>query len=295
MSPNMLVVTTTSNSCGERTRWAVAASTMSSRSSTSGWRKATARTSSRKSPSDSLRTFALWTAVTRPRRPAARRKASSATALQARRDDLAHREREVRVGHELAAAGHHVAVAVEALGVLTDDDEVEGLGQHGEVGDAACRADVRVQPVGRPDRGRRVPATLGARRVVEVRDRAEDGAVDLADAVEHGLRHRLADGLVRSPADVGVLDLEVEPEGQSSAARSTRSVAVADLGPDRVAWEHEEPHDDTPLPLSPSRWAMTSSVMVLTWLPGTTVRATASRHCAKWGAARCASSAASSR
>ncbi len=60
----MLVVTSTSKVCGRRMSSAAVASTMSSSSSTSGNSAATLRTSRRNRPSDSLRTLALWTAVT---------------------------------------------------------------------------------------------------------------------------------------------------------------------------------------------------------------------------------------
>ncbi len=83
MSPNMLVVTTTSNRSGLRMSSAAVASTMSSSSSTSGKSAATLRTSRRNSPSDSLSTLALWTAVTFPRRPRASSKAARATLSQA--------------------------------------------------------------------------------------------------------------------------------------------------------------------------------------------------------------------
>jgi hypothetical protein len=85
MSPNMLVVSTTSKALASRTSSAAMASTMRSSYATPGKRDATARTLSRKSPSDTRSTFALCTAVTLLRRRGASAKAASAMRVEPER------------------------------------------------------------------------------------------------------------------------------------------------------------------------------------------------------------------
>jgi hypothetical protein len=63
MSPNMLVVTTTSKLCGSRTRRIAKVSTITSSVSTSGYSAAARRHSSTNIPQPSLNTVSLWTKV----------------------------------------------------------------------------------------------------------------------------------------------------------------------------------------------------------------------------------------
>jgi hypothetical protein len=82
MSPNMLVVTTTSNRPGARTTCAIIASTSTSSSAIPVKSRATSRQHSRNMPSPILSTLALCTAVTRPRRRRASSKAARAIRTQ---------------------------------------------------------------------------------------------------------------------------------------------------------------------------------------------------------------------
>ena len=86
---------------------------------------ATLRTSRRNRPSESLQHVGL---VHGGHLAAALRASSKAASRDARASpcarDLAHGERDVRRRHELAGAREHVAVGVEALGVLAHDHEV---------------------------------------------------------------------------------------------------------------------------------------------------------------------------
>jgi hypothetical protein len=52
---------------------------------------------------------------------------------------------DVRGGHELTGAGEGVAVGVEALGVLPDDDQVGARHDRGRAGERLGRADVGEQ------------------------------------------------------------------------------------------------------------------------------------------------------
>ena len=79
MSPNMLVVTITSNASGWRTKRAAMASTRYSSTSSPPCCPATENAVSRNNPSVRLRTFALCTTASLRLRDAAMRQASSAT------------------------------------------------------------------------------------------------------------------------------------------------------------------------------------------------------------------------
>ena len=80
--------------------------------------------------------------------------------------DLSERQRHVRVGKELAGPGSHVAVGVEALGVLAEDDEVDGAGnRRGNALAGPCRADIGEEVELDAENGGRVHTTFAPRRI----------------------------------------------------------------------------------------------------------------------------------
>src|SRR5918998_637649 len=139
MSPNMLVVTTTSKVWGSRTSRMAKVSTMTSSTSTSGYSAAALRHSSTNMPQPSLNTVSLWTSVSFRRRW----RASSSAAFATRR--LPGRDRHVVRRAELAAAGDHVAVGLKTLVVLPHDDEVDAVVEAADVRVGAGRAHVGEQ------------------------------------------------------------------------------------------------------------------------------------------------------
>src|SRR2546422_11071287 len=94
---------------------------------------------------------------------------------RARARDLAHGEREVGRGHELAGAEEHGAVGVEALGVLARDDEIDRRSAARRKSAAASRrADIGKQVEPLAQFSRRVEAALRQRRVGVVWPRAAE-------------------------------------------------------------------------------------------------------------------------
>ena len=61
------------------------------------------------------------------------------------RGNLPNRQRHVLVRHEFAAAGVHIAVGIEAFGVLADDDEVHRPAQNGQPVAGPAGADIRIE------------------------------------------------------------------------------------------------------------------------------------------------------
>ena len=156
--------------------------------------------------------------------------------------DLPDREREIRRRHQLAAAAMHVAVGVEAFGVLANDDEIHRRA-----------APVR-QPVARAARAHvgkeieldaqlrgRVDAALGARRVSGGRHGSEDDAVRPAAGVEHGGGQRRSGRLQRGQSDLSHVEGEVERQRLLHALEHPQR-RVGDVGADAVARQHNEVH-----------------------------------------------------
>src|SRR5262249_56772985 len=86
--------------------------------------------------------------------------------------DLAHGERKVGRGHELAGAEEHGAVGVETLGVLARDDEVDRRSAARRKAAAAPRrAYIGEQVETLAQFARRVEAALRQRRIIVVRYR----------------------------------------------------------------------------------------------------------------------------
>ena len=102
--------------------------------------------------------------------------------------DLAYRQGGIRVRHEFAAAGVHVAVGVEPLGVLAHDHQVERADRTGQPGPGARRTDVGVQVEPGAQCGRHVDAAPVAGGVAQVVDRAKDNAIGRARPLQSSLR-----------------------------------------------------------------------------------------------------------
>ena len=145
MSPNMLVVTTTSKLCGSRTSRIAKVSTITSSTRTSGYSAASFLHSSTNMPQLELEHRVLvdvgevLAALARQLERGAR----DAAAAGAR--DHAHRQRHLVGRAELARAGDHVAVGLEALVVLAHDHQVDVVVQAADVGIRARRPHVGEQ------------------------------------------------------------------------------------------------------------------------------------------------------
>jgi hypothetical protein len=113
-------------------------------------------------------------------------------ALAGMRGDLAQRHGNVGRGHELAAALVHVTVRIKALGALAHDDQIHRPRGAPDARARSRRTHVGVEVELDPECRRDVDPAFIPRRVVEVRDRAEEHAVDLARALEHAIRKRRA-------------------------------------------------------------------------------------------------------
>ena len=121
--------------------------------------------------------------------------------------DLAHGEREIGRRHEFAGAVVHIAVGVEAFGVLAHDDEIDGrAAARRKAVTRARRADIGVKVEPLAQFAGRVEPAFGHRRILVVRHRAEQHAVGRLGLVQHRRRERRALALVRRPADRGALE-----------------------------------------------------------------------------------------
>ena len=126
--------------------------------------------------------------------------------------DLADGDRDIRRDQHVAVARRHVAVGVEALGVLAHDHEVEGADALRGVAEGARRPDIGEQIELFAEIGRRIDPALLRRRVVEGRDGAEDDAIRRARARDHVVRQRGAVGLQCVQPDRVMLDRDLEIE-----------------------------------------------------------------------------------
>src|SRR5688572_28781896 len=160
------------------------------------------------------------------------------------RRDLAHRQRHAGHRHELAAALVHVAVRVEALGALAHDHQVH---RPAEAGAAARRAHIGIEVELHAERCRHVDPALVGRRIVEVRDRSEDDAVQLARSLKDALRQCRALALERRETHVLLLILQTQLE-LSAGRFENRERGRGDLGPDAVAGKDEEFHQSSLIP-----------------------------------------------
>ena len=148
----------------------------------------------------------------------------------------------------------HVAVGVEALGVLAHDDEIHRRAP--ECGSAGARArgpDVRVEVELDAQLARRVDAALLARRIVEVRDRPEHDAVgargrprarrpgNVVPSARSGWR-----GRSHAPRSAG------RAPRRRSTASSTATRGRGDLGSDPVAGQDDDPHRGAYSALTPA-------------------------------------------
>ena len=141
----MLVVTITSKRSGERISSAATASTISSSTRHPGNPATTFRDLAQEKPVGHAEHIRLvHDGELLP--PASRQLAGGAH--DPRRGlgrDLAERQGDVGLRHELAAAGEHVAVGVEAFGILADDDEVHRLAQDGQLRPRAAGPDIGIE------------------------------------------------------------------------------------------------------------------------------------------------------
>jgi hypothetical protein len=161
------------------------------------------------------------------------------------RADLADRQRQIAVGHELPAARVHGTVGVEALGVLPHDDQVHRRAQRAQAGARATRPDVGEQLEHRAQLGRRVDAALGPGRVVVVRHRPEQHAVHLRDALEHLVGQGGAVGGQRGEPDGPGLEVQAEAQQLVGGGEHVEG-GGGDLGADAVARQDEDLHGCCP-------------------------------------------------
>src|SRR5438105_131781 len=162
-------------------------------------------------------------------------------ALAALRGDAAHRERHVLGRHEFAAARVHVAVGVEALGVLAVDHQIDGLAGQPDAETRSRGTDVGVQIELGAKLGRRVDPAFFARRVLVSRERAEDHALREARRFQHARGERRALLLQGWQADFLVLPQEFQLE-QGIGAVEYGERGRGDFGPDAVAGKDEDLH-----------------------------------------------------
>ncbi len=153
--------------------------------------------------------------------------------------DLAHGDPDARHGEELGRARRHVAVGIEAFGILAHDDQVH-LRCHGrQRGVGAGRADIGVEVERRAQGPGRVDPAVGARRVVVVADRAEQHRADAARRLHDPVRTGCARLLQRGKADIGLVQVEREAERLGGAAQHPGG-GGGDLGADAVARQDDE-------------------------------------------------------
>ncbi len=96
-------------------------------------------------PQPSLKTVFLWTRVSFRRRARAISSAALRDAIAALAGDHPHRDGGVLGRPELAGARDHVAVGLEPLVVLADDDQVHVVKQRPQAGIGARRPDIGEQ------------------------------------------------------------------------------------------------------------------------------------------------------
>ena len=157
---------------------------------------------------------------------------------QARAVTLRMRQGDILGRHELAGAVEHVAVRIHALGRFAHDDEVHRGAAMRHAGAGAGGADIGVEVELDAELGRDVDAAFVARRVVEMRDRPEDDAVDFAGAGENAVRHGGAVRLVSLEADVAELVGDAEPEAVADRIEHGDG-RLGDLRTDPVAGQNQ--------------------------------------------------------
>ena len=117
----------------------------------------------------------------------------------------------IRRRHELAAALEHVAVGVEAFGVLAHHHEIDRLAAaRREIRARLRRADVGEQVEPLAQRAGRVDAAFVGRRIVVVRDRPEDHAVGGLRRLEARLGKRRALRGQRLQPDLDLIECEFD-------------------------------------------------------------------------------------
>ena len=118
------------------------------------------------------------------------------------RGDPAHRQRDILGRHELGDAGEHVAVGVEALGVLAHDDEVHRRRRLRQAGPGARRADIGIEIEPLAQRARHADPALLARRIGGHLGRAEHDTVGRLGGRDHRVRQGRAMHRVGRQADL---------------------------------------------------------------------------------------------
>src|SRR5216117_2446494 len=162
-------------------------------------------------------------------------------ALAAFRGDAAHRERHVLGRHELREARVHVAVGIEALGILAVDHQIDALAGEPDAEARSRGTDVGVEIELGAKLCRGVDPAFFARRVLVGRERSENHAFRGARRLEHAGGERRAFLLQGGEADFLVLPLESQLE-KDIGALENRERRRGDLGPDAVAREDEDSH-----------------------------------------------------
>src|SRR5882762_7044576 len=162
-------------------------------------------------------------------------------ALTAFRRDAAHRERHVLGRHKLSEPHVHVAVGIEAFGILAVDHQIDGLAGEPDSEPRSRRTDVGVEIELGAELCRRVDPAFFARRVLVSRERPENHAHREARRFHHTGGERRAFLLQRREADFLVLPLEPQLE-EDIGAIENRQRRRRDLGPDAVAPQDKDFH-----------------------------------------------------
>ena len=155
--------------------------------------------------------------------------------------DLADREPDILGRHEFARACEHVAVGVEALGILARHQQVHAGGERRHALERPARTHVGVEFQPRADGGARVDAALLRRRVGRRIDRAEDRQVRRAHRRLCGIRPRCPVPFQRIEADAAFRELQSKRE--ADVQRFQRPPCRRrDLGTDAVARKDQNLH-----------------------------------------------------
>jgi hypothetical protein len=126
-------------------------------------------------------------------------------------------------------------------GALAHDDEVQITERSPDAGARAGRPDVGVKVELDAKGGRNVHPALVSRRIVQVRDRPEQDAVDLSRAGEDPVGKRRAGLLERGETDVG--ELELQPQAEAAVGRiEDAERRRRDLGADAVTGQDQDVH-----------------------------------------------------
>ena len=154
--------------------------------------------------------------------------------------DLAHGEREVGRGHELAGTEEHGTVGVEALGVLAGDHKIDGsAATRRKTAAAARRTDIGKQVEALAQFPGGIEAALRDRRIIVVRYRSENDAVRRSGGLHRRLGQRGALRVQGRKPDRHRRECKAELEDAIGGAKN-RHRRRGNFRPDAVAFHHDD-------------------------------------------------------